>query len=671
MKRFDISRFSGIFVILLLYFSWCCKTVAYSNRLFLLVSFICSMAALVISIRTANRSGIYDAYDLKNLNILLIIVCLIISYGALYDSIHIAASEKVVKIPILGYDIDPANLTLAFETVIWCLMFVYVTYSHSGKNPESKSEEDPNISIVNRIVAFVKNNAGIIGLMFIAGLLCYDPDWYQFKWDGLLYYLASFDLNLSSVSSLAVYGHIAQGYGVILKLFNFLIHDHAYAIFAANIFMYLLGTVYFYRTLKVIIKEDNVFCILGTAVFAFSPFYLGMVNYYSLDHYLMYLLPIVFYYAYKRDWMRFVIAGTLFCFTKEPAIIIYAGICGGLVLCDIIAGRVKISRLLSVARYYYMALPGVIWIATYKILGPWSAGGSSVGFDSEYALDKLKVLYCLNFSWIFVVLISALAIIFCIKSACKYRLSEYVLPLIMAQALFTLFSLYFNTANHSRYIDSSPCILYFLFIVLIYKTVSNNSFCRVGMIVLSSLMLISCYMTIDPVSLAIFKNMNIGSRKIITTADGYGDGSIYNKQMLGLERVISEGVSEAVSDDTLIVFPAFDGSVYAYDGMSYYVILPDNLRSVSDTQMFDNTRGLRTAVRNEDTTDFDVLHITEEANLCELVESGKEISLIYPSGSDEEGICRIMDQMNIADTIEYHNRGWIVYRQVGTVIDEK
>lgn len=671
MKRFDISRFSGIFVILLLYFSWCCKTVAYSNRLFLLVSFICSMAALVIYIRTANRSGIYDVYDLKSLNILLIIVCLIISYGALYDSIHIAASEKVAKILMLGYDIDPANLTLSFESIIWCLMLVYVTYSHSGKNPESKSGEDTNISIVNRVVIFVKNNAGIIGLLLIAGLLCYDPDWYQFKWDGLLYYLASFDLNLSSVSSLAVYGHIAQGYGVILKLFNFLIHDHAYAIFAANIFMYLLGTLYFYRTLKVITKEDNVFCILGTAVFAFSPFYLGMVNYYSLDHYLMYLLPVVFYYAYKRDWIRFVIAGTLFCFTKEPAIIIYAGICSGLVLCDIIAGRVKISRLLSVARYYYMALPGAIWMSTYKMLGPWSAGGSSIGFDGNYTLEKLKVLYCLNFNWIFIILILILLIICFINTKRRDGLIEYILPLMLAQVVFTLFSLYFNTANHPRYIDSSPCILYFLSVILMNRIVDKKNICRTGMIVLSSLMLISCYMTIDPVSLVIFKNMNIGSRKIVTMADGYGDGSIYNKQMLGLERAVSMAVSDAVSDDTLIVFPAFDGSVYAYDGMSYYVILPDNLRSVLDTQMFDNIRDLRTAVRSEATTDFDVLHITEEANLCELVESGKEISLIYPNNSDEEGFHRITAQMNVNDTFEYHNRGWIVYRQVGTVIDEK
>ena len=86
----------------------------------------------------------------------------------------------------------------------------------------------------------------------------------------------------------------------------------------------------------------------------------------------------------------------LFCFTKEPAIVIYGAVCAGAVLCDIMEqkGYSLTMRLRSCfvrKQYYLMILTGILWLVTYKALGPWSAGVGGFSVDTGYVVDKLKI----------------------------------------------------------------------------------------------------------------------------------------------------------------------------------------------------------------------------------------------------------------------------------------
>ena len=121
-----------------------------------------------------------------------------------------------------------------------------------------------------------------------------------------------------------------------------------------------------------------------------------------------------------------------------------------------------------------MMLPGILWLATLAILGIWSGGESSVGFEADYTIDKLKTLYILNFGWIFVIIIG-LGIAIGI-SLVKYKQIDWKFAFLLVYVLvgFTLFSLVFRTANHPRYSDAVPYCLYILAALIILGMPDNK-----------------------------------------------------------------------------------------------------------------------------------------------------------------------------------------------------
>ncbi len=665
MKRLAESRLSGILVILLLYFSWCCKTVAYSNRLVLLFGFVGSIAALCLyisMIRLKNNDGRFVISEA--INISFAVICLLIAIGAMRDSILIPASEKTIKILMGGLMMDPANLFISVEAFIWCIVLLYFTLRYHI--PGYTGIKNCFALIRAKIFGLIRTYKWLLILLLITGVLCIDPDWYQFKWDGLLYYLACRSLNLSSISNLAVYGHIAQRSGVIMKLFEYVIPDTAHALFCANIFLLLTGTVYCYRTLALLFgKDKTVLCLLGTAVFAFSPYYLGMVVYYSLDYVLMCVLPMVIYYALNREWTGYMISSMVFCFTKEPAIIIYGGLCVGIVICDLIMGRVRPSAVFKTIRYYYMMLPGILWLITYKLLGPWSAGNSHVGFEGEYAVKKLSVLYVLNFGWLFLIMSVLSVLLITVRHLWKKKDTEILVPIGVSLAFFTLFSLIFNTVNHPRYVDSAPYMLYFVTLYLLYRAFSDGIAAKIITGVTAVILLISCYRTIDPISLAVFEHENTGGAKIILTSDAYGDGSIYNRQMLYEEQAMSDAVYDAMSEGTVLVMPALDGSVYTTDGMSEYIVISED--HIWDRCIYDRSRKIRFPIANENSMECELLHATQDADLKGLIDAGATISFIYPVYLDENKIGTIKRQFRQTDELEYKHKGWTVRRCIGVI----
>ena len=122
----------------------------------------------------------------------------------------------------------------------------------------------------------------MIILVVIVIILAIDPCIYQFKWDGLLYYNAVNDADLDSISSVALYGHIAMSSGAIYSLFASIIGDSGYGMIVANLIVIIVGICSFYGIVKIITpgKKDITYT-LATACFAFSPFLLGMVYFFT------------------------------------------------------------------------------------------------------------------------------------------------------------------------------------------------------------------------------------------------------------------------------------------------------------------------------------------------------------------------------------------------------
>lgn len=118
--------------------------------------------------------------------------------------------------------------------------------------------------------------------------------------------------------------------------------------------------------------------------------------------------------------------------------------------------------------------------------------------------------------------------------------------LTIVQVFFTLFRCIFKTVNHLRYIDSSVVFLYCTGTYCLSKLLKEKwqaSIC----ILMACILCIFTYKSIYSISNSIFKQIDIGEEKIVTTYDlPFGDGAIYNKQMLWMEQAVNYVIKGAI-----------------------------------------------------------------------------------------------------------------------------
>ena len=421
-------------------------------------------------------------------------------------------------------------------------------------------------------------------------------------------------------------------------------------------------------------KSDFTYIVL-TAVYAFSPYYLGMVNYYSLDYYLICLFPIVVYYAFAEKWMQMTLTAIFFCFTKEPAIIIYGALCVGMVIRDVIIFLEEkkdekmtmlsvLKKVFGTVHYYYMALPGLLWIFILVIIGLWVGGSHDVGVNADYIIGRVKALYVLNFSWIFVVII---AVILASRIIIKKRSSSTIkitLPIICNLVAFTAFNFVFITVNQPRYVDSIAYSLYLLAAVLC-GSICKEKVVKIVAPVIAILMLIQCFTTIDPLTRVSFDNINTGDGMVVSGMSRIGDASVYNKQMLWAEYPLRCAIKDALNDDSTIVYTAFCATTHSTDGMSEVAVVREDLWE--ETMYYDMEANRRLPDNSTEVEEISVYHASENARLNELGDVGTRISLIYSDIDSSQDVDMLTNQLDIESVGEYTYRGWVFHRVVGTV----
>ncbi|MBD5483032.1 MAG: hypothetical protein HDR15_11030 [Lachnospiraceae bacterium] len=512
-------------------------------------------------------------------------------------------------------------------------------------------------------------------LCIVTMILVYDPAMRQFKWDGGLYYLACRTASVYSIGSMALYGHISQTVGAAIRFLTALAgNDLAAGMMLGNALMLLISICAFYGSVKALLPgRKEVVYVTAAAVYAWSPFVLGMVNYYSLDFYCMCLFPVVFYFTVRRQWILQVLSGLLFCFTKEPAIVVYGALCLGIVAADFWRDKQggisdRIRRLFCTPQYYAMVSAALLWAATIGILGAWSGGNGGFSVDTGYVAEKCKVLFVLNFNWICTALILAGGgiLLLCKKiTADKVRT---LLPLVTALAGFTLFSFLFNTVNHARYSDVSPVCLYLLCCLVLAGVAEQVRIWGRRLLpfvyaALAGILLLSCYRTIDPVSMYVFQIVPIGKELMITTgAAAPGDAMIYNRQALWFEKALSEVVSEMDLNEEILLFPTVNHTAYYFEGFAEAATFADGeYREFED--FWNPEYQIREAVASEDTIPMKVFAVSDRDAIDCMVEEHPAGRYVYVyldyAGS---GLARdIRKRYNVTEEKCYSYRGWQVY----------
>lgn len=502
-------------------------------------------------------------------------------------------------------------------------------------------------------------------LLAITALLLLEPSAVQFKWDGLLYHLACQDLFLDSISSLALYGHIAQTYGMLNGLGILILGDTAVAMIGLNIALLLCSICAFYGIIKCIApgKSDFVYA-LAAAVYAWSPFTLGMVYYHNLDFYCQCFFVIMLYFLYRKQWIYFFITSLLFCFTKEPAILIYGAMCVGIVILDFTAQKGKpfirrLEKLLRIKQYYFMVLPGILWLATYKILGPWSGGVGAFQLDGAYVIEKLKALYVFQFNWLFTGLCIC-GVFFCIAKK-RGKVLSCLFPVLCGQIAFTVFSCAFKTVNHPRYNGASQPALYCMAILLLADLWGY----LYGQLIaggIAVIMAASCFYTLDPITRLCFPQYDIGNTVMVTTDTiPLGDGMIYNRQMLWLEHAMGLALKDSLSQSDFVFFPALDGNTYFFDGMAETASVDSDYYM---GQEYWDVNACRRATSPGDTVrSFAVGQLAETSDWDALKdEIDGRANYLYLSCAGEQRAENIREHFRILEEKEYVYRGWKVYR---------
>lgn len=622
------------------FFSWCLLTVSYRNDVFFVLSALLNLVLIILFSIALWKSRDYIELYVQLKWIVRIILC-IGGVICLFGSFSIETKQ------------DSFIIAMSF---LWTLWACFILRTVKGRYEVGRKQT------IKTFLTSGKANIGIVILMFLLIFLSYEEMGYQFKWDGLLYYKSCQNISLGSISSLALYGHISQTYAGIVALFNLVINDVGTTMIVVNIVLLLIAVFAYYHLLKIVIpNKKEIFYILTTTILAFSPYFLGMVNYFSLDFGLICLFPVVLYFTFQEKWIYQMITATLFCFTKETAVIIYAGLCLGIIIVDFcFKKRTTFYEMFKIKHYYTMAIPGVLWLLTFLLLGPWNAGESAVVLDVSYIIKKLEVLYLFQFNWLFTLII--LIYLFILLSENKGLLiNKYIFPLIMSQFFFTLFSCIFKTVNHPRYIDSSVVFLYCTATYCLAKLMNERRQVIICGII-SLVLLISSYKSIDIISNNLFEQIDIGQDKIITTYDlPLGDGAIYNKQMLWMEGAMNKVLKDAIEAEDIIVIPAIDDSTYAFDGASEVADTEGGY--IIQSQYWNDTNNRREVLKNENNQEYNIYHISDRADINIIPNPNhKNISYIYIDSVMKNDFKAVLENANIIDEQNYFYRGWVMKR---------
>lgn len=558
-KKYMISIL-GLMEILIGYLGFCVSTISYKSEGFIYLAVvlfaITGIGYYIIFEKTYEYLPVYfHQIHVFNLTVLFLSICILLGD---MQNIHFPGYRKII---VIMYGL----------TCIGCEMFYAIKEGAFFKRINREN--------VEKLLYDKMELIGVI-ILFILFSIYYGGT--PYKWDSNLYYITCGDLDVFSISDLAIYGHIAQAFGLIVKIGTAVFGSVAMAAYLMNVIVAISGIISFYSILRYIYPQaKRMELFLATGVYAFSAYVLGLVNYLTLDYYCACLFPVVVYFMLVKKWVFHIGAAFLFCFTKEPAIIIYAGLCFAYVLGKELPllkrdGKIRIKDILLTIPYWYMLLIGGLWYATYWLLGPWSAGEGGLIFNTSYIWEKFKVMYIMNFGWFFSGL-CVVALLSCIYERKKkyYGIYCYIMiPLVG----FSLFSFLFQTANHYRY---NAIVLYALCVIsMIFVLGWNKEIARKIILIISCIISVcSVFTSIDPVTKYLLPTVFTGNGYMWSTGDNFrlADSAIYNKQMLWAENALNLAFRDSIANEDMIIIQAQNENIWYADGLTEYSKLDDEV----------------------------------------------------------------------------------------------
>lgn len=373
--------------------------------------------------------------------------------------------------------------------------------------------------------------------------------------DGYLYYKCIRDLKEWNFSwnQLMLAGHMSQGYTIFLMIGEFLFPNRSIGVKAVHCVMALITIYCFYLIVETIVKKkDNLQVALFTAIFAFSPMFLGIIGELNTDFPTFCFFVWMICCGIRGDYIRQAGCGFLLCFSKETGCLLYGSYIIGETVFILFSER-KEGLKKAIANAYnreikLVVIGGLLWIGNYlfnmKNGGGWinntsisgtdigSAGTgykhNSIAFYPSYMLQKFRQLLYMNFSWIMygLILIAIFVIIWKGTKVLKIYVEgkeKYFLGILFSFFAFLVYNLFYITYNHYRYLIPFAFFISIGVIMALLILFRNSKIRKCITALLVCIVFASNFFTFDPIAKATFMKQGTGTGDILIPSTIYTD----------------------------------------------------------------------------------------------------------------------------------------------------
>lgn len=388
------------------------------------------------------------------------------------------------------------------------------------------------------------------------------------RWDGLLYYselvkrCIAFDFTFQGLIDGFRIFHPNHGYFCFLAIGVYLFDNPLIGTEFMQMCLYIIASLCYYGILRIIFpKISEKICFLGTLFFAISPLVYGIEHYISSDNGILYYLVILIYVTLKGYSLLELSVAVLLILSKETGVLYYVVFYGILFLGKVIRSIKNEHRMKGEDFIWilFRMIPGLVGIGVILI---WSSASSftwmnnmqktvmsnqsnvvlqGFGFNGEYIIVKLKQIFLLNFIWVewLILLFGVFRYLFGRRMR-KSAISPFAISLLGIEVVCLLFNLSFVTIAEPRYINVNSFFVAFGDIWVINEVLADKKWRINVLYLLSALLFISNFYSMDPVGFLVYRSFKIGSKSYMYlpiydnpdmySSDIYADGTMYNCQ---------------------------------------------------------------------------------------------------------------------------------------------
>lgn len=393
------------------------------------------------------------------------------------------------------------------------------------------------------------------------------------RWDGVSYYQAlvsacqNFNFTFSQYfSEFALVGHPTIGYASLLAIGEFLMTGSYQGVLWINMILALLAAVCTYRIIEELLpyKKES-YRVVGTCLVMSMPMVLGTFSYFSPDMGLVYFFPmLIYFYLFEKTYLMF-FSILLLIQTKEVGSVLLVGFVAGLFL-----GKILKKQKAGFGRRVFQfirepigagSLAAAVVMLVYIFarmksgIGLWSFGSfvseemGTFTFIPSYIVYKLQQFFALNFAWlvwggIFLLFYMGIIRKGIGKKDQKVQRPDIVSGIFGAAIAILLFYCMYITFTLPRYqviFEFCGGLLFTLAVGRFWPEGKVKNGILTG---ISVMLFIQAYITVDPVTLALFPAYTTGNGKIVATnylkSALQRDYCIYNHQFNYLDKAYDQ-----------------------------------------------------------------------------------------------------------------------------------